>query len=105
MQGRRSGRSVSAGHKIMWLAQWMRENEVGERQFGDHIGVSGAYVNRIKSGQNFPGVRIRRAIFKKTGGKVTANDLAAAHDAYKELPPVETLLPKKRPAAELEPAQ
>ena len=71
----------------MWLAQWMRDNEWTEDRFGDHIGVSGAYVNRLKSGQNFPGTRIRRKIFEATGGQVTANDLAEAHDAFKGLQP------------------
>lgn len=71
----------------MWLAQWMQDNGWTEASFGVHIGVSGAYVHRLKTGQNYPGRKIRRKIFDATGGKVTANDLAQCHDAYHGLEP------------------
>lgn len=72
----------------MWLRQWMTANGWTEQKLGDQISVSAAYAHRLKTGQNFPGRDVRRRIHEVTAGQVTANDLAEAHDAYSDLPPV-----------------
>lgn len=58
----------------MTLAEFLKENGETASAFASRTGISQPYVSRLISGERFPHREVIEAIWKATGGKVTAND-------------------------------
>ena len=58
----------------MNLFTYLKQNQITSKRFAKIIGVSRVSVERYKSGDRHPRVRILRKITTATDGIVTAND-------------------------------
>lgn len=58
----------------MKLADYLKSNDLTEKDFGDLIGKSQAAVNRYCQGERIPGKDVMTRIVTVTGGQVQPND-------------------------------
>jgi transcriptional regulator with XRE-family HTH domain len=59
----------------MGLSEWLDKKGISEREFGDRIGLTQAYVNRLRRGLATPSVITAVTIRNETNGDVTVDDL------------------------------
>lgn len=62
----------------MTLRDYLDQNRLSLKAFGDLCGLSAPTVLRIRDGRNIPSRKTLNAIVRATGGVVTVQDLIAA---------------------------
>lgn len=67
----------------MKLSDWLEQhwNDKTQGDFADAAGISQASVSRLLSGEQLPSMATVQAIYRVTGGQVSANDFFLADTA------------------------
>lgn len=66
----------------MTLKEYLDQNGLSLKAFGDHCGVSAPTILRARDGVNIPSRRTLEAIIRATGGAVTVNDLVLRQQEF-----------------------
>jgi transcriptional regulator with XRE-family HTH domain len=65
--------------KLMTLKEWLKENEMNDRQFAKQVGVHTSTVNLWRNGNRMPTPHWMQKIMKVTGEDVTYMDFLSGY--------------------------